>query len=313
MTINYNDMCDKFGISWFIKEYSKENKVNYNVKEIIRLENKFDGSLIKTYIDYNGDLRFASKGSLTSFAAVAAQEIFDTYDDSVRRIYKALAKAGTTLLFEYISPDNHIVIRYPKSELKLLAMRDLCGSYVNYISDGSIEITEEHDIDQLIQDCYDSRESDFEGYVAVFEDGFRFKIKSQKYCALHHLKDSINNKSRLFDVCLDDSADDLVASFSEDQSIVEYIAVMDDLVKKYYRHYLYTIEAVYECNKHLDRKEYAIYCQASHSKLFPVLMARYTGKVIDEKKIFKKQFETEIIEEFTAKTVIDVSELINEE
>lgn len=282
-------------------------------KDIIRLENKFDGSLIKTYIDANGELRFASKGSLTSFAAIAAQEIFNEYDDQVKRIYKAFVRSGFTLLFEYISPDNHIVIRYPRKELKLLAIRHLSGSYVNYIPKDSITITSDHNIDQMIQDCYDSRESDFEGYVAVFSDGFRFKIKSNKYCELHHLKDSINNKSRLFDVCLNDYVDDLIASFSEDQSIVEYISIMDDLVKKHYRKYLNTIEDVYNQNKDLSRKDFAILCQSAYQIQFPILMARYIGKEIDEKKIFKKYLEDYILSEFDSLTSLEMNQLDIEE
>ena len=79
---------------------------------------KLDGSLIIMF-KVGGELVFSTRGSFYSCQAIAAQKL---YDD----LYGGLdIPDGKTYLFEYIGPDNRIVVSYENNDLVLLSVVDL--------------------------------------------------------------------------------------------------------------------------------------------------------------------------------------------
>jgi RNA ligase len=152
---------------------------------------KVDGSLIICF-RRDGRWRAATRGSFTSDQAQWAQEQLDAMP--------ALAEVDPrwTLLFEAVYPENRIVVDYRgRASLFLLAMRDrTMGEYapLSLVRQTAAELgvpmpTVYDDLDTIegIKRALDGMTADEEGFVAVFQDGRRFKFKSAAYLELHKL------------------------------------------------------------------------------------------------------------------------------
>jgi RNA ligase len=152
---------------------------------------KVDGSLIICF-HHDGRWRAATRGSFTSGQAQWAQGQLDALP----------ALAGVeprwTLLFEAVYPENRIVVDYRgRASLFLLAMRDrTTGEYAPLWlvrqTAGKLDVPmptvyDELDTIEGIQRALEGMSADEEGFVAVFQDGRRFKFKSAAYLELHKL------------------------------------------------------------------------------------------------------------------------------
>jgi T4 RnlA family RNA ligase len=288
----------------FQKFFNKgEGDVDHDIKQILRLENKFDGSLIRTYLDANGIVRFASKGSLTSEHAIAAERIASEWSLSKQEALFDLVDSGNTVCYEYASPDHPIVIRYDKTDLEILAARNNeTGEYLNGIHPDNCIYSYEN-ILKAIDECATTTDSNFEGYVAVYMNGIdRFKIKSRSYCRLHHLKDDINNVSKIIELSLDEKIDDVIAAFAFDEAVKQRLIDVNHWTLFYYRIYMEKFDELknYFSMCGWSRKDIAIHCQAYHQQFFHAIMAHLSGKDFDHKKKFKESF-TDIIENLIGK------------
>lgn len=262
-----------------------------STEDVIQLDEKFDGSLIRTFYDANGNLNFASKGSLTSEHAAAANRIFDSWDNNSKTIVKHFA-TEYTMLFEYCSPEHQIVIKYPEPKLKLIGIRHtLDGTYFKLKPLNSVY----ENIPEVMAGLYDSPVSNFEGYVGIDKTGRRFKLKTKKYLELHKLKDDINNTSRLIDCILNEKSDDLVNAFSEYPEIIESVRKMESLVIPRYRKFITEIEEFYSAVQHQEKRTAVEMLKAKCPELFHAVISRYNGKKFDDKKLFKLLHEDEIL------------------
>ena len=152
---------------------------------------KVDGSLIIGF-HYRARWQAATRGSFTSDQARWAQGKLDAMP--------ALASVDPrwTLLFEAVYPEHRIVVDYRgRAELVLLALRDrTAGEYAPLEqvrrTAAALGVTMPVVYDNLqsldgIQKALDGMTADEEGFVAVFQDGQRFKFKSAAYLELHKL------------------------------------------------------------------------------------------------------------------------------
>lgn len=262
------------------------------------VELKADGSLITTYL-HNGELRFKSKGSLTSDQALAAMNWINT-QPAFKRALESLAHLNWSVNLEWCAPDNRIVIGYMVPHLKVLNARHLDnGKYLprNTLEDviGAENVidrvnTNGLDVAAFVQSIPDMLD-DIEGYVARIGDLW-FKIKTDKYMSLHHTKDSINNPRRLFEAVLDEGVDDLRAMFFEDKLAIKLIDEMTEKVDKMYNHMVALVEKFYEDNKLLDRKDFAIKGQSELPRLyFGLAMTKYQQKPVDYKGFMKGKWK----------------------
>jgi RNA ligase len=142
---------------------------------------KLDGSLIVAF-EHRGRWRTTTKGAFESDQAVAARKLipFDKLSP------------GNTYLFEFVGPSNKIVIRYPKDECKLLAIYDADGEE---LTRDEIEGTELGDVKlakrlhgitlaELVAKA-ETLPKDEEGWVLLFDDGTRLKLKGSAYRRVH--------------------------------------------------------------------------------------------------------------------------------
>lgn len=137
---------------------------------------KYDGSLGIAFF-YGNQWNFATRGSFISDQAVMAKRIIE---ENIREF-----KASTvhTHLFEIIYPENRIVVNYGDEE-KLVYLASRNPRTGKYIYDAwcldSFENARKYD-------SLEPERKNAEGYVLVFEDGYRVKLKFEEYIRLHKL------------------------------------------------------------------------------------------------------------------------------
>lgn len=151
---------------------------------------KYDGFLGVSYY-HDEKWRIASRGSFHSNYAETANDIFD-------RKYSHLKHdmdCDKTYCFEIISPKHRVILDYGHEEkMILLAVRKT-------LSDTDLDLCKNNPgFEQAVS--YDSRDyqtllrdrPDAEGYVIVFEDGSRVKVKHSSYLTASWLVRKFNKK-----------------------------------------------------------------------------------------------------------------------
>ena len=154
---------------------------------------KMDGSLIIGFV-YNGEFHTATRGSFTSEQSIDARKIVD--EMKVSNIFKE----GYSYLFEYIAPNNRIVVDYGDwRELVVLTIIDNKtneeAKYPELIvmaCEGFRVVNRYLGIDDYTQLKSKIKENK-EGYVIRFNSGFRVKIKGEEYVRLHRLITNFSN------------------------------------------------------------------------------------------------------------------------
>lgn len=259
---------------------------------------KEDGSLITTYLDANGDLRLKSKTSLTSTMAVDSMELLPNVvtpfaSHSLLEHCEALERSGHTVIMEYVSPNNRIVLPYENCDLVVLGVRERetgkMFSYNDFISIGLHSYVAENylekveDVRVFIDNIHNMK--GIEGFVIRLKDGTMVKCKTGEYVSLHHSKDSITAPRRLMDVVLQEASDDLRQMFSDDSQALAEIENMERYVVDVVTHLVKPSERFYDENHALERKQFAIKAQQElRPDQFTLAMARYGGKEIDYKE-----------------------------
>jgi T4 RnlA family RNA ligase len=241
---------------------------NYKIKFI---NNKEDGS-IATFIKLpNGKIVGKSKLGFDNDQANSINEIYHN-NDEINRFVNWCLDRDIVPIFEYVSPSNKIVLRYEKSELILLRLRDnKTGKHLN-IKDyldviGSIRIAPFNDDISLLDDLIEltATEVDKEGYVVTAEDkhgnDFFFKIKTPWYINLHKINDYINNENIIIEYILDDKIDDILGQIPEkEKETRERIFKIISIIKNEISNKISSIEKDYDyfVKSSMSKKEYAI-------------------------------------------------------
>ena len=166
-------------------------------KEPYKVYEKADGSLIQIFM-YHGKHVVTSAGSFTSPHANIAEKLFNGKYSHL----KEFMNDKHTYLFELIYPLNKIVLDYGDEEkLMLLAVRE---TETGEETPGALESARElgfdtvdevnHSFDELKDEV---KRDDFinkEGFVVVYENGFRVKMKYAEYFRLHKILSNVNEK-----------------------------------------------------------------------------------------------------------------------
>jgi RNA ligase len=154
---------------------------------------KMDGSLIIASL-VNGELIVSSSGSFTSDHAIKAEKMLKACGFPFSH--------DLTYCFELIAPEFKIVVDYGNVEkLTLLGIRDTnTGKDIPFTEDSfsqyGIQGTKQVNmtLDEIEQDLKRSDYINAEGYVILFENGERVKMKYDKYMELHKLISNITEK-----------------------------------------------------------------------------------------------------------------------
>lgn len=177
---------------------------------------KYDGSMI-TPVVINGEVFVKTKKSFYSDVAQAAQK---NLPENVRDLCIFMSEMNATPIFEYMSPENKVVIDYgndPKWTL-LAARRHEDGEYVNLPSLAGIALV--YGVDCVVKNPNDlescqvhdvlltaAQIEGVEGWVFQHE-GKRYKVKTQWYLDRHRMLDV--RERDIAELVLDEKLDDVM-------------------------------------------------------------------------------------------------------
>ena len=298
----YDQLVEEHGLNALFDVFPFSSPSRIDLDDVAWIQDKMDGSLISSMLV--GDrLWLKSKGSLFSDQAVAAMAVLNK-NYLLHNMVKYLTDDDYTVIMEYCSPDNRIVVSYPEPKLTILGVRiNSTGEYfsVNHVQsmcdkfgvrDNCVVSQQPEDINKFVANDINEMKG-IEGFVLLFNSGLRVKIKTDEYAVLHKIKDSINSQRRLFEACVYDTADDIRASFYDDETAIALIDEMDAKVRTIYNHMVDVVERFYERNKHLDKKSFAIKGQQEMEKLhFSLAMSKYIGREVDYRATMVKHRKT---------------------
>lgn len=209
--------------------------------EDLVIQDKLDGSMIRPLYLHNGN-PLATKMGITEIALQAQDFIKDK--PKYTRFIEACRDEKVTPIFEWCSRLNKVVLNYPEPQLTLLAMRHLeTGEYYCPIN----SLAAIHDIPRCPYDTLGKTdfvkelqrikdEKDKEGYVLVFKDGHRMKVKTDWYVTLHKAKDAVSREKHVIKMMLEGTIDDhkpLVDSVTQ-KAIAEFETQFWDGVQDIY-------------------------------------------------------------------------------
>jgi len=288
----------------FAKFFNNRQEMNKDIEvdEIgtkIPLEERYivtekkDGSFIQMFM-WNGHIIFTSSSTFESEHAQVAKELFfdrhvlneTNFYDSERSKLLLSWLTNHTVIFELIHPNYRIVVDYKdEQELYLIGIIDNstgCWSDYNqmaFLADiFDWEITKRYDKtwDQMREEQMNAPYVNKEGYVVYFPDSnFRVKVKLNSYFEAHKLVSNLTDKNILINFCINDGKE--LYSMLPD----EFYNYVEKKVKDFKALYSFierSIFDIYEQNKHLDRKEYAIKAQSCQKEYMPLLMNLYLGR-----------------------------------
>lgn len=266
---NYNTIARPFKKFFNIEEHDKIDIPNtsFDVYE------KMDGSLGILYWADNKPF-IATRGSFTSDQAIHATELlYKKYSHTFDKLDKNL-----TYLFEIIYPENRIVVDYGKmDDLVLLTIIDI-KTGDERLEDVGFPIVKIYDGINNLQELKNLEESNKEGFVIKFKNGFRIKIKFSEYLRLHRIVTGVSTV-----VIWKHLSDNMPLDALLDRVPDEFYDWVNNIQKSLLRQFN---EILLECKsvfKVLDtRKETAIYfkTQKYPSILFMMLDNKNVNKAI---------------------------------
>jgi len=242
---------------------------NYKIKFV---NNKEDGSIASFVKLPNGKIVGKSKMGFDNDQADGINRVYKT-NKEVKSLVDWALNNNIVPIFEYVAPNNRIVLRYPSEELILLRLRDnVTGKHID-IRDhldkvGSIRVApfedDVRDLDHLVE--LTATQVDKEGSIITCEDehgrDFFFKLKTPWYCERHGLlTQDLYREHIIIGYILDDKIDDILGQIPEDEKEAHIrINKIITIVKKSISDKVSEIERVYEqfVKSGISKKDYAI-------------------------------------------------------
>ena len=244
---------------------------------------KHDGSMAIP-IMINGRIFWRTKKTFFSDVAIKINNFWNlTISQKERgelssKIYKA-HKNGNTLIFEFVAPDNRIVLKYGEPKLIFLAERNITtGEYVNY----STVKSKTKNLDEFIKTI--KKIDKIEGFV-IYDKKNLYKIKTDWYCRRHKVMSSLSPKF-IVNSTLDQKIDDVIAFVKQmkmDDLSKEIESERDKIIEEFITRYKFAVKC-FDKIKHIkNRKIFAEKALSVEYKSFsPYLFKLYEGKSIDE-------------------------------
>lgn len=251
---------------------------------------KLDGSLGISYV-LDNTLHWATRGSFESLQAGVANEIWKKKYSHVT----ANEIEGLTLLVEIIDKKTRVVVNYEGmsdliligvirihdgydfSHEEMVVLAKKIGMKVNEKTNLSLEqaLSKKHEID-----------TNEEGWVLRWKNGFRLKIKGDKYMDVHRIVYGLSNKKK-FESWADGNLLDLIRTLPEEFRVeIESFAERLDVIDKTIKHEVLEFYNVAIQKFPNDRKAFAQYVLANGKKEY----TSFYFQLCDEKIPSIKEF-----------------------
>ena len=283
-------------------------------KTIAAIFEKLDGSMISTaWVD--NKLAWRSKKSFTSDVVLLTKEYLKT-NKNITEFSEYIASNNHTAIFELTHPSSRIVVEQNVPSLKLLHIRNnYSGEYVlldqshefhDKIKEFNIQTVKRYNMS--IHELVDSLTNmvNMEGYIVQFNDGDMVKIKCPWYLRLHKSISMLRERDIAL-LVINDDLDDVKSNLIEAGIDLSLVNEVETKVKNIFLLIENEIEHIYNLDKDLDRKSFAI--KHKTNPLFKLLMDRYAGNESELKEWYlRNNFKTD----FTLRVLVDgpVAELI---
>lgn len=256
--------------------WMKEDVIN---KKVVRVQDKADGSLTQFVHFPDGTVLPKTKQSFDNEQCIAAKRIYDNNENLRRLILDSYVK-GYTVLFEYVSPFNQIVIPYENSELRIIQIRNSAtGEYLSTLD--MMAIAASYDVSMVedffvkentIEKLLELKETveGVEGWVVTLEDGQMLKIKTQWYLDRHGLISEIRENDIIAAV-VNEEIDDIITVVTGEK-LIQINNISEIVIKKFnelvieYKDLRWKYFNLYN----EDRKKFAI--ENKDARMFPLLM-----------------------------------------
>lgn len=257
---------------------------------------KMDGSLGILFY-YDGQWILATRGSFTSDQAIKGTELLANYHTT-----ELLERY--TYLFEIIYPDNRIVCQYDYEALVLLGAVHIDTGremdykeldWFSYISGYPLVkryngITDYSTLKNIIKD-------DQEGFVVLFSNGDRCKIKGDEYIRLHRIMTNCSTTS-IWEVLKNGDNIEVLLKDVPDEFYKKIHAYIEELNSYYKKIEAEANEKFNEFHLNKDgeeivRKEYATWVKLQSPHLHHILFKMFDNNDYSEYiwKIIRPEFE----------------------
>lgn len=189
---------------------------------IVSAQEKVDGSMVR-FLKINGNVKAKTNFAFDSWQSEAAEEIYRK-NINIKDIVDYTLSRGVAAMFEFLSPDNRIVVRYPEQKLVLLQMRrETDGSYFSeyavrqtaneFCVDCASFMPNNITLDDYVEmaKCTENKE----GWVLTFDGGKKVKLKTRWYLSLHRAISDSNSIRQIVMSAIEGTSDDLASSLEE--------------------------------------------------------------------------------------------------
>ena len=217
---------------------------------------KMDGSMIRP-VPLNGSFRLGTKMGVTDIAEDAEKLL----NEERIQFIEIMIADNKTPIFEYVAPDNQIVLPYETADLVLLAIRDnLNGEYIPFNRHVPFNVVPVYgSVNESLSDyIVKARERENrEGDIIRFADGHMIKIKNDWYVRIHKTLDRVTFDRNIVSLILNEEIDDavgLLPNATKDRIVdfeKRFAERLHSLIDGYDRYYNTVV------GSGLDRKRYA--------------------------------------------------------
>ena len=196
------------------REETQSHAIDLSVGHTIM--EKMDGSMIRPLL-VDGYLRLGTKMGVTT-VAMQAEEFLVTQSAEKLAWLRKCVEDSVTPLFEWVSPENQIVLNYDEPELVYLGTRDnVTGAYVMDTSCPFPTVPQYGSLELGLNDYMDiaRKQEAREGDIIRFADGHMVKIKNDWYVRIHKCMDRIRFDRNIVDLIINEEVDDVLPLLPE--------------------------------------------------------------------------------------------------
>jgi RNA ligase len=272
------------------REDTQVGHINWDMAR--RIMDKRDGSMITPCV-IDDAIEVKTKKSFDTDQAIRAKNFIlskQNYVDFIRRCHTR----NLTATFEWTSPGDRIVVKYPHDDLVLTHVREnFSGDYVmdldRFASKYNIPL-----VDEQLVSAYDihpllallQAEEGKEGYVIQFADGEMVKLKTPWYINLHHSV-TFTRERDIARMVVEEQIDDFKAYLTQIGESHDKVIAIEKRVLDTILDIKLTVEALLKANWSDDKKEFVEAVNPRH-RFFGLIMEAYVGREPRYKEYFIK-------------------------
>ena len=250
---------------------------------------KIDGSFIAPF-KVRDRMIYGTKMGETNVSRLVDDFVSDK--PGYRDFNDMLIEKGFTPIYEYVGPDNRIVVPYKQRNLILLAIRNMhTGEYTDYQTMSNMAfgfdipvvnarkgtVGNMQSLDEMVEEF--RALADVEGYVIRFDSGYMVKIKADEYVLKHKVKDSISQEKNLVELIFSEKVDDVYATL--DQADVDKVKIYADSVLGHALDLAGKLKLIVTLAKEAvgdDKKRFACEIVPKHREYSSLLFTLWEGK-----------------------------------